>query len=93
VCVYSMVVDHYYDDWFQRRWTTTVPDFEIRPVVVPAALPWQVPTQAEIDEFRKLLDRAREYEKRNNEPDCELEEKKARVRKLAEELGIKVDFL
>jgi len=51
--------------------------------------------QSEIDEFHILLDRAREYDKRMNQPDCELEEKKQKLLKVAEELGIadKINFL
>lgn len=49
-------------------------------------------TPEEIAEFRRLLKRAREYDRRNNEPDCELEEKKARLRDLAKELGVTITF-
>jgi hypothetical protein len=38
------------------------------------------------------LERAREYDRKNGEPDCELDEKKQRLQKLAEELGIKIGF-
>ena len=44
----------------------------------------------EVAEFHELLRRAREYDKKNNEPDCELESKKQRVRDLAKELGVEV---
>lgn len=90
MCVVSMVMDHYHNKW--------------KPYVVPSApiYPWPtVPvapqpspiTPAEIEEFRRLLDRAREYDRRNNEPDCELESKKKAVRDIAEALGVKIDFL
>lgn len=58
------------------------------------------PTQEDILQFRNdmaefklLLERAREYDKRNNEPNCELDSKKAAIRALAEHFGVKVDFL
>lgn len=78
MCVVSMIMDHYNDRWTQPQ--------------QPVRLPWmqQDPplliTKQELAEFRKLLDRAREYDKRMGEPDCELEEKKAKVLALAEEL-------
>jgi hypothetical protein len=50
-------------------------------------------TDAEIKEFRQLLERAREYDKRNNEPECELEEKKEAVRQVAKQLGVEINFL
>lgn len=78
--VVSMVSDHYWDKW--------------RDLTPPQVYPYQPAiTTAEIEEFRKLLERAREYDKKNNEPDCELKEKKERLLKLAEELGVKIDFL
>lgn len=53
----------------------------------------RLPTQAEIDEFRRLLERAREYDIKNNEPNCEMEEKRKKIKDLADELGIKIDFI
>lgn len=40
-----------------------------------------------------LLERARQYDIDNNEPDCELQEKKQRILDFAEELGVEIDFL
>jgi len=78
MCVTSMIYDHYYDKWNNPLYYQ----------------PW-VPqiTPEEIEEFKKLLDRAREYDKKHNQPDCELEEKKEKLRKLSEELGVKIDFI
>lgn len=93
MCVVSMVYDHYWEKWTQ-------PPFQpSQPVIVPGipylpAIP-VVPmiTQDEIIEFRKLLERAREYDKKHNQPDCELEEKRKKLKKLAEELGVTIDFV
>jgi len=81
-----MIMEHKYDEWV-RRYVPTV----TAPVwVIPQV---QLPTQQEIDEFRRLLDRAREYDKRHNEPDCEMEEKRTKLKKLAEELGVDIAFV
>lgn len=107
MCVYSMVTDHYIDRWTPRvpgGGTTTTPYV---PGNVPGGCGggptgtpnWMIPpqqplvTQAELDEFRALLDRAREYDRKNNEPLCELEEKKETLRRLAKQLGVEIDFL
>ena len=45
------------------------------------------------EEFRKLLERAREYDRRHNQPDCELESKRQEILRLAESLGVKIDFV
>ena len=89
MCVVSMVADHYWDKWNKPPYT--LPPTPVFPV--PSVIPTpQMPSQEEIDEFQRLLRRAREYDKKHNEPDCELEEKKARLLKLAEDLGIKISF-
>lgn len=84
MCTVSMVMDHYHDKW--------------RPLVpTPQPAPFtqwpHMPTQQEIDEFRKLLERARKYDQEHNQPDCELAEKRQRLLDLAKELGIEIDFV
>lgn len=93
MCVVSMLMDHYKD-----KWTDPFYPRPIQPSILPSPVqPWP-PIQPqisplEVEEFKKLLERAREYDRKNNEPDCELEEKKQQVKKLAEDLGVKIDFL
>ncbi len=91
MCVQSMIMDHTQDEWW-RRWQN-----ELKTGISPGPYPTKSPpvTQEEIDEFRRLLERAREYDKRNNEPDCEMESKKQKLRDLAKELGIedKIEFI
>ena len=50
-------------------------------------------TRDEIEEFRKLLERAREYDRRNGEPDCELDEKRQAILAIAKQLGVEISFL
>ena len=75
-----MVYDHYEDKW--RRYTQP-PHQNFYPPI----------TTDEIEEFRRLLERAREYDRAHGQPDCELVEKRKRVQQLADELGVQVDFL
>lgn len=99
MCVVSMAMDHFYDKWRDRPPYPWPHPYHPAPTpALPDATPYIQPTKPaitpdEIDEFRKLLDRAREYDKRNNEPDCELEDKKRRVKALAQQLGVEIDFL
>ena len=90
MCVVSMVMDHYTEKWGQPK------PFSIPSQPFPGVSPFypapKIPTQEEVDEFYKLLKRAREYDVKNNEPDCEMEEKKQRLQKLADELGITIKF-
>jgi hypothetical protein len=89
MCVVSMVMDHYWE-----KWKPLTPGDPGRPLGPPPFPPAAAPpiTQDEILEFRRLLERAREYDKRNNEPDCEMEEKKRRLQDLADELGVSINF-
>lgn len=83
MCVMSMIMDHYQDRWY--------------PIVYPQATPmWPSPqaiSAEEVAEFRRLLDRAREYDKRHNEPDCELDAKRQALKALAKQLGVDISFV
>ena len=75
MCVVSMVMDHYSEKWGQYPMPTiTYTESPISP--------------AEIAEFRRLLKRAREYDKRNNEPECELDSKVKLLKAIAKALGV-----
>ncbi len=45
----------------------------------------------EFEAFKKLLLAAKEYDEDTNQPNCEMEEKVAMVRKVADILGVNVD--
>lgn len=96
MCTVSMINDHFSDKWNGFK-TYTTDSTRIDSVSTPL-------TDEEIrllrelvlrdmPEFKALLERARQYDIDNGEPDCELEEKKQRVLELADELGIEIDFL
>lgn len=91
MCVVSMIYDHYWDRWNPYR-SPPVPEFPVPPTV-PVPPPQPAITPEEIEEFRKLLERAREYDRKHNQPDCELEEKREKLRQLAKELGVEIEFL
>jgi 7-cyano-7-deazaguanine synthase in queuosine biosynthesis len=96
MCVFSMIMDHYDDKWNKKiQEPRTIP--YTQPVNVPHVTPdvihFPYVTKEEVEEFRRLLERAREYDKRNNEPDCEMESKRRRILDLAKELGVEINFL
>jgi hypothetical protein len=98
MCVYSMVADHYGDEW-QRRWDKWLEEQRNNPpppqpiIPVPPLVTPPLVTQEEIDMLERLLEKAKKYDKEHNQPDCEMEEKKELLRKLAEKLGINLDFI
>jgi len=87
MCVVSMVIDHY-----RERWEPIQPQPQpYWPWIIVPQPPAIAPE--EVAEFRRLLERAREYDKRHAEPDCELEEKKAALKAIAEKLGVDISFV
>lgn len=94
-----MIMDHYHEKWWEKVLEPVVVPLPCQPATVP--YPWvpqsQPPaprvTDAEIKEFRDLLEKARKYDKDHGQPDCDLDEKREKVRKLAEELGVDVSFV
>jgi hypothetical protein len=45
----------------------------------------------EVEEMKQLLIKALDYDKKNNEPDCQIDDKLATLRKIAELVGINLD--
>jgi hypothetical protein len=95
MCVVSMVTDHFHDRWTQPR--PLCPDPYVPGSITitgpPLFQPPIFPSPDEIAEFRKLLEKARQYDIVHNQPDCGIEDKKIKIKKLAEELGVEIDFL
>lgn len=103
MCVVSMVMDHYRDKW----WPLTPNYPSTSPLQQPNLNPidWDkvlnpheankepAITDAEIREFRSLLERAREYDKKHHEPECEDAGKKAALKEIAKIMGINIDFI
>lgn len=85
MCTVSMIMEHYREKWEPRlyEWPPAFPKLNQEPAI----------TDEEIREFRTLLERAREYDKRNNEPDCELNEKRDAIKRIAKSLGVEISFL
>jgi hypothetical protein len=87
MCVVSMVGDHYQDKWQD----------------LPGIASWPLHPQPEIsrqefdqlkrdvEEMKALLQRAKKYDEENGEPDCEIEEKMALLRKVARMVGVDLD--
>lgn len=77
MCTYSMIADHYAK-------------------TLPIYFPWEV-TRSEFDALKKevenmnaLLAKAKKYDEEHNEPDCQMEEKVAILKKIAELVGVEL---
>ncbi|WP_127524054.1 hypothetical protein [Mesorhizobium sp. Z1-4] len=90
MCTVSMIGDHY-SDKFRKLEYQWIP----RDPLHPGARPVDHPTRAEFDalkreveEMKALLIRAKEYDERNGEPDCEMDEKVALLKQVAKIVGV-----
>jgi hypothetical protein len=85
MCTVSMVADHYQDKWRHIYDQYTSPTY-----VGPTRAEFDA-LKKEVEDLKALLKRAKEYDVRNNEPDCEIAEKMEVLRKIAQLVGISLD--
>lgn len=85
-----MIYDHYHEKWNKPIYIDVPP--WMSPIEQTKPKPSPI-TPEEIEEFRRLLDRARKYDQEHNQPDCELESKRQKLRDLSKELGVEIDFI
>lgn len=94
MCVVSMIGDHYHDKWKHLEYipsrTVTTTDNDLSKFLNPPSdLNKKFEElKKEVEEMKELLKKAIEYDKKNNEPHCEIEEKIATLKKIAEWVGI-----
>lgn len=89
MCVVSMVGDYYGDKWRQPY----------QPYIQPITIthPPEISKEEfeklkkEVLEMKELLKRAKAYDEKNNEPDCEIDDKMDFLRKVAKLVGIDLD--
>lgn len=93
MCVVSMIGDHYNDKWRDLDLLKNWP----QPSTTQTYYPPQVSREefdrlkAEVEEMKKLLIKAKIYDEENNEPNCEMEDKVALLKKVAEMVGVSLD--
>jgi len=94
MCSVSMVSDHYKDNFIQR-WPQPQPFQPMSPMatftIPPVSREEFDALKREVEDMKKLLLRAKEYDERNNEPHCEMDEKVALLKRVAELVGVNLD--
>jgi len=97
MCVVSMVGDFYDEKWFPPIKPQQNP-FNKTTISTEDLGKWLAPTRKEFDalkkeveEMKKLLQKALEYDKKNNEPHCEMEDKVVLLKKVAELVGVSLE--
>lgn len=105
MCVVSMIGDHYRDVFGKRHWIRPLmPDNIPWQISCPPEKTkgkeeqYELLTRAEFEALRKevedmkaLLKRAKEYDERNEEPDCETDDKMDLLRRVAKLVGVDLD--
>lgn len=97
MCVVSMVGDHYTD-----KWRDLLPGYPSRGWPVPNGDGTVIPSinvsreefdqlKRDVEEMKTLLKRAKEYDERNGEPDCEIDEKMEMLRRVAKMVGVDIE--
>lgn len=91
MCMVSNIGDGMRDEWKKRPWYP-----QIQPISPP--LPPPVIDRAEFDrlkkeveELHKLLKAAQEFDAATGQPECEVDEKVAILRKVAKIVGVSLD--
>ncbi len=99
MCVVSMIGDHYNDQFqpykkYIPEQVVTWPNGNATTTIIDQ----QYISKAEFDELKKevlhmkeLLIKAKIYDEKNNEPDCEVESKMATLRAVAKLVGVDLD--
>lgn len=103
MCIVSNIGDSYKDNW-PDRWPgipiNPVPPFPMTPS--PNPFPYGTYTidtskvsqedfdklKAEVQELRKLLEAAIEFDKKTGQPDCQMDEKVAFIKEVARFVGV-----
>jgi hypothetical protein len=84
-----MVGDHYNDIFQPRPWYPSVPTWPADAKLHDYATKQEVADlRRQVEEMKALLIRAKEYDERNGEPDCEMEDKVALLKKIAKAVGV-----
>lgn len=87
MCVVSMIGDH-----FENKWT--------RPYYVDTFTNWASVSREEFEalkkevlEMKELLKKALKYDEENGEPECQMEDKIATLKKVAKLVGVDLEEL
>lgn len=85
MCTVSMIGDHYSDKWKKPDYTNIFNNFP------SISRPEFDALKKEVEEMKKLLERALAYDKANNEPHCEMEDKVKLLKQVAKMVGVDLD--
>lgn len=86
-----MIGDHYTEKWREYPWWTQPQPTTIQYSISQISRKEFDALKKEVEDLKKLLIRAKAYDERNGEPDCEIEDKMALLRAVAKAVGVDLD--
>lgn len=87
-----MIADHWIDKWNQPPYNPVETTIVTIPTVFPEPTVVSPLTQDEINELRELLRKAKEYDEKTGQKECELESKKELLRQMAKDMGVNLEL-
>lgn len=90
MCTVSMIGDHY-GEKFRPMWPQQpLQPSTIQTITLPPAISREEfdALKRDVEEMKALLKRAKAYDEANGEPDCEMDEKVALLKRVAELVGV-----
>lgn len=89
MCAVSMIADHYRDKWQQQSWYPQQ-GTGLGGLYQALAISRHEfdALKREVEDLKALLQRAKEYDAKNGEPDCEMADKVAILRAVAKLVGV-----
>lgn len=87
MCVVSMVMDYWKDD-FNRKYPSGIIPTSINPFPFAVSREEFEEIKKELQELKKLILAAKKYDEATNQPDCEQDSKIELVKKIAELVGV-----
>lgn len=97
MCVVSFVGDQFNRQFDQSPWIIPQPHIDPSLQKNPYKLDPGITRQEfdqlkrEVELMKKMLEGAKEYDRKNNEPNCEIEAKMAKLKAIAELVGVNLD--
>lgn len=90
MCAVSMVGDFYGDKWKQHPWYVE-PVTQVSYNLSEISRAEFDALKKEVEDMRQLLLRAKAYDEKTGQPDCEIESKVALLKEVAKAVGVSLD--
>ncbi len=88
MCMVSVIGDLHKDKFTKPPYA---PDYDFAAYTQAVTRAEFEALRKEVSDMKKLLEMAKDYDRKHNEPNCEVEEKMSLLRKVAKAVGVDLD--